>query len=501
MKKMKWIGLLLCLVMLVTALAGCGSSETGQVTEEDPNTVPEDTYEINWYTMGAAMGEIGEVEAAINDYLKDKINATVKITRLESGQYQQQISTMMATGEYFDCCFVADWCVDYFSNAKSGGFLALDEIIDKYMPKTKALMAEDIWNNVRVDGKIYGVPANKEFAEQRGWAYRTDIAEKYNLDMSQYKTFEELIPVLKMVKENEPDFEYPIDWGTDRTPQSFSQRTKVGTNELALFNDLDKFGPTVVQLTETDEYMDACRVARQFYEEGLIRPDILTASDFSQRLKDGKTFAYMEFLKPGKAKEVCQKFDFELDQAPVTEIVQLNNAGAGSMIAISRTSKNPARVARFLELVNTDKYLNNLINFGIEGKHYTKIGDDMITITPNAGYTLSGETWMTGNVFLNYLVEGEDENKLKDLASFNENAVKPWYYGFVFDPTPVEQEIAAVNNVNSEYNKQMTLGAVDPDSLIDEYRTKLEAAGIDKVQEEAQRQLDEFMATKNQEAN
>ena len=167
------------------------------------------------------------------------------------------------------------------------------------------------------------------------------------------------------------------------------------------------------------------------------------------------------------------------------------------MMAISRTSKNPARVARFLELVNTDKYLNNLMNFGIEGKHYTKISDDMIKITPNAGYTLSGETWMTGNVFLNYLVEGEDENKLKDLAEFNKEAIKPWYYGFVFDPIPVEQDIAAISNVMEEYNKQMTLGAVDPDTLIDNYRAKMKTAGIDKVQEEAQRQLDEFLASKN----
>ena len=55
MKKFKWIGLLLCLAMLITALAGCGGQETGKVAEEDPNTVPEDTYEINWYTMGKAM--------------------------------------------------------------------------------------------------------------------------------------------------------------------------------------------------------------------------------------------------------------------------------------------------------------------------------------------------------------------------------------------------------------------------------------------------------------
>ena len=59
----------------------------------------------------------------------------------------------------------------------------------------------------------------------------------------------------------------------------------------------------------------------------------------------------MDFLKPGKAKETSAKFDFELDQSTVSDIWQDNGAGTGSMLAVSRTSKNPERVLRFLELL------------------------------------------------------------------------------------------------------------------------------------------------------
>ena len=34
----------------------------------------------------------------------------------------------------------------------------------------------------------------------------------------------------------------------------------------------------------------------------------------------------------------------------------------------------------FLELVNTDKYLNNLINFGVEGVDYEKVSDNVIKL-------------------------------------------------------------------------------------------------------------------------
>ena len=213
--------------------------------------------------------------------------------------------------------------------------------------------------------------------------------------------------------------------------------------------------------------------------------------------EDGKTFCYVDFLKPGKAKETSAKFDFELDQSTVSDIWQDNGAGTGSMLAVSRTSKNPERVLRFLELLNTDATLSNLINYGIEGKHYTKIDDNTITIPDDTSYTLQGYQWMQGNVFLNYLTEGESPDKVEALKAFNAEAKKPIDYGFKFDNTAVEAEIAACQTVKSEYRKQVIMGSMDPEPIMKEYAAKLKAAGIDKIIEEAQKQYDEFLANKN----
>ena len=476
-----------------TMLAGCGEKQTAK--GEDPNKVPQDTYEINWYLMGTAQQDVASVEASVNEYLKDKINATLKIHRLESSQYTKKMSTMIAAGEYFDMAFTANWCLNYDSNAANGAWLALDEYIPRYLPKTSEQLGEDILNNARVNGKIYAIPALKEMAEQRGWTYRKDIAEKYGIDMNSIKTLDELEPVLKKIKENEPNMQYPIDWGSDRTPEALIKYEKVAATAV-IFYDNKNYDGKVVNLVETPEYLEACKTANKFYNEGLIKKDIMTASDFEQRLKDGKTFCYIDFLKPGKAHETAAKYNFELDQAPVTPIWQENGAGTGSMMAISRTSKNPERVMRFLELLNTDAYLNNLINFGIEGKHYTKVDDKYINISENTPYTLQGYTWMTGNIFLNYLTNGEAEDKMEQLADFNKEAQKPMDYGFKFDPTPVEMEIAACTTVMSEYRSQVIMGSMDPEPIMKEYQSKLKAAGIDKVVEEAQKQYDSFLAEK-----
>ncbi|MCI8405086.1 MAG: ABC transporter substrate-binding protein [Clostridia bacterium] len=489
----KKISVLLTLIMLGGALAGCGGGQIAS-SGEDPNTVPEDTYEINWYMQGMPQEDVASVEAAVNDYLKDKINVTLKMHRLESSQYSKQLSTMIAAGEYFDIAWTTPGVLDYTSNAKNGAWLALDDYIDTYIPQTVSELGE-IADNARVDGTLYALPVMKEMADSRGWTYRKDIADKYNIDMDSIKTFEDLEPVLKTVQANEPDMQYPIDWGSDRTPEALMKyETVAGT--AVIFYDNEKYDGKVVNLVETPEYLEACKWANKLYNEGLVKRDVMTATDFEQRLKDGKTFCYVDFLKPGKAKETSANFNFELEQSTVSDIWQDNGAGTGSMLAVSRTTKNPERVLRFIEMLYTDSELSNLINYGIEGKHYTKIDENTISIPDNTPYTLQGFQWMQGNVFLNYLTEGEAPDKVEKLKKFNSDAKKPMDYGFKFDKTPVEMEIAAVRTVMSEYRKQVIMGSMDPEPIMKDYNDKLKAAGIDKIIAEAQSQYDEFLANK-----
>ena len=49
--------------------------------------------------------DVGLVEDEINKYIKDKINATIKINCLDYGTYKNKLSTMMAGGEAFDLSF------------------------------------------------------------------------------------------------------------------------------------------------------------------------------------------------------------------------------------------------------------------------------------------------------------------------------------------------------------------------------------------------------------
>ena len=66
-------------------------------------------------------------------------------------------------------------------------------------------MGEGFVIGSQINGVNYGVPTDKEFAVNGGFVWNKDLADKYNLDMSSVESVEDLEPMLKVIKENEPN--------------------------------------------------------------------------------------------------------------------------------------------------------------------------------------------------------------------------------------------------------------------------------------------------------
>ena len=214
-------------------------------------------------------------------------------------------------------------------------------------------------------------------------------------------------------------------------------------------------------------------------------------------MKEGKTFVMMQPVKPGKAKELFKNTAYDFDQTEITEPTLDYLAGTGSMQAISASSKNPVRVMRFLNLLNTDRYLKNLVVHGIEGKHYERIDDKTVKAIPGSGYDLYSNSWAIGNVFLDDLLDTEDPNKLTDLKAYNDraktskldNAILSFCLKEDDERTRVRSEI---NGVIDKYTKQIVTGAVDPEPVIKEMNEQFKKVGIDDYIKSIQEEFDEY---------
>jgi putative aldouronate transport system substrate-binding protein len=85
-------------------------------------------------------------------------------------------------------------------------------------------------------------------------------------------------------------------------------------------------------------------------------------------------------------------------------------------------------------------------------------------------------------------------SNLKDFKTQLKNTSKTNIYtSFFINTDPIKNEYAAVLNVMQQYYLPLKLGYVDPVEGLATLKEKLKAAGVEKVQAEIQKQLDEFM--------
>ena len=69
----------------------------------------------------------------------------------------------------------------------------------------------------------------------------------------------------------------------------------------------------------------------------------------------------------------------------------------------------------------------------------------------------------------------------------------------MFDSAPVATELAACQALHAQYAPEIITGARDPETAVPEYYAAMDAAGLQTVQDEMQRQLEEFMSSKTAE--
>ena len=483
------LGLAIAIAMCLVS-TGCGGKKNTSAKLESVDEYPSDKYEIQWYLpIEETPADLASVEAELSKYLTEKINATIKINCMSSGQYKEKLGMMVNTGEYFDMCFVANWMLDYTNNARKNVFFDLTDYLDTYLKDATQAVGKENLEFVKVDGRLKAFPVYKELATQTGWVYRKDIADKYNIDMSRYKNYEDFLPVAEMLKQKEKSIDYVVDWSTYGTPYDSMFKTIYGLDVTGTFEP-----NKVINVYKTDEFKSVIKTAREYYDKGLVRADVLTATDADAKMAAGKTFARYLPIKPGKAQELFGDSKYNFAEVGVSEVYFDHMAGNGAMQAISATSKNPARVMKFMNLLNSDPYVKNLVIHGIEGKHYTKIDEKTIKAIENSGYSLYDSTWEIGNIFLDYLTVDDDPNKLENIKKMNEKAIKNPVQKFV--PSEKKGEIKQISAdceaAKSKYVKQLVTGAVENEPTYTDFINTLDKCKYDTYLKWMQTEYDAY---------
>lgn len=464
-------------------------SSSAAASESASSGTDEAPAELTWYYITYNMPtDLQAVEDAVNAYIKPKINATLKLKPIIESGFKDKINTMLAANEKFDLVWTSNWGGgDYDNKVAKGAFLPLDDLLE-LTPKLKEAIPEVAWEDVKVNGKIYAVPNMQIAAKAEGFVIQKRFVEKYNLDLNSIKSPYDIEPFFKTLKENEPDIipiaktDHIFDYG--KLFGYTSAGYKEGDPERKIIDTIDK-----------PEYREFLDVMRRWYLNGYIYKDAATMTDdqYVALLQTGKVAVeWDKTMKPGG--EVEHKKRFGGNDVVYVRLTEPEFTGVRpTMTAISRTSKHPEKAIQLLELTATDPTLFNLLAFGIEGKHYTKVGENTIRINPDGGYK-EDMGWVFGNVLIGYLKEGQAPDTWEKTKELNETAKRPETAGFNFNPEPYKTEAANMDAVMQQYGKALQSGAVDPETIFPKFHEALKKAGYERVRDIMQQQLDEWFA-------
>ncbi|EUJ42090.1 ABC transporter substrate-binding protein [Brochothrix campestris] len=469
-------------VLAVGTLAGCGSLSGEKKSSKDDKDSPT----LLMYQIGDKPKNYEALIEVANKRIEEKINAKVNIQYIGWGDYEQKMSVIVSSGENYDIALAKN----FVANAQKGAYADLTDLLPKYAKEAYDDLDESYIKGNSVDGKMYALPVNANIFSQQMLTFNKQYLDKYDLDISKVNSYADIAPLLKTIKEKEPNV-MPMAAG-----QGF--RAEVGldfplANGLPFAIDVDGDATKIINPFSSDKMMAAYESLHDYYQAGYIAKDAAT-SNTEYPLNTGSWFVRQETQGP---------FDYgdtalttaagqALVSRAITPALKTTQAAQMASFVVSSGSKNTEKAVEFLGLLNSDPELLNGLVLGIEGEAWEKVGDNRSKLLDGYKPDMHMSAWNTANNKVLYVDESISDKQIKERDDAIAAAKESPILGFVFDTKDVKNEISNLNNVMSQYLDGLNTGTLDPKKAVPEMNDKLEKAGLAKVTKEMQKQYDAF---------
>lgn len=512
----KWMFTLVAVLLLSTILGACGGNSGnsgGDKTAGGGKAGAKVTasgldiskkVELQFYMLGDAPKDLPAIEEIINKLALEDLNATVKFNFTTWTDWDQKYKLLLSSGQPIDLIFTADW-TQYQAYAKKGAFKPLDELLPVAAPELQKFVPKDMWEAVKIDNKIFTVPATYKEYVTNGFVWREDLREKYNLPKPvDIPTFE---AYLDGIKQNEPTMT-PLSMNSDVKNNLMYVYREIAHEQIGAlpygFGVKYKTPSDIYSYWGSDEQKDDLTTFKRWMDKGFIQKNVLNSKDTLQDpINSGKAAAILGD-NPTRFNDMVIKlqsthpdwklgyYPFPLKTGNATPVHPIHNG-----FAIPNSSKNPERALAFYEKMVTDKRYNLPTQYGIEGKNYKvnsegkyeMIGDSTSNGFPREG--MNGWAWRNPEYML------FDKNFEGVQAIFDELdkiQVPDKFNGFAEDYTTYQAERAALEQVEKQYLYPLLAGLVDNvDEGLATFMDKAKSAGLEKVQEAYKKQWLEYV--------
>lgn len=545
MKFKKLAAMGLCACMVVTMFAGCGKKSgdpvngggsTAAPTKAESSTgdnsangdMPENVNPVGEYPIvkePITLKIMGRKDPTAGDWenleifkrLTEITNINFEFELSEGDTFIEQKNIALVGGEYPDLILRAEMSgiTDEETYGPQGVFLDLTDLIDKYAPNIKALLAErpDIKAAITsMDGKIYGLPYAFETATTQGHTGFFDSKWMENVGVTKIpETTDELYDMLVKFKEmdangnGDPNDEIPFTCvGLTTTIRRLLIPAFTGTAEGLGFDIKDG---EVVYAPALPEYKEFLTYANKLYSEGLLDPEFSTQTIQQWQ---AKVKADMTGIYSGSP----TMLDPEITTTQQLSLPPLTSATNSTPIAIKPDNLYPARgfitdkckdpvaAIRLLDMFYAtpenavEGFSGQTLFLGWEGEHWKYTDDTKESyewIAPITGFTDINQSVSINMELPGYLsfFAAPSGNPLMEMKVEQVNKVQKPYYAtaYPFNARFTAEESERGNVIENDLYTYVTMmttkfitGEVSIDKF-DEYIDTINKTGLPELLE------------------
>lgn len=489
MNKMTKIIALAMAGTMALGLTSCGgnggSSSSGSSNSGSSN---DGVVTLKWVTVGG--GQPNNYDAwlkQINPYLEDKIGVNIDVEVIPWGDWSTRRSVVVNTASDYDILFTN---ADTFNNdVKIGAFMDISELVKTASPDLYAFIPEDYWEACKVGGKLYAVPTYKDSSQTEYVVWDKELMDSIGFDGSTVKDLSDLTAPLTAIKEKTGEASFPQSKSGATYLTYMYDSMGAGLPALGVRYD-DKEGK-VVSVYEQDDIMGYLKLYHQWYQDGIINSDAATKPESNKynpvSITQGWSGAAITTWGPNMGVEAVA---YQWGPTVVS-----NDTVRGSMNCISANCANPEKALAFLQLVNTDPYVRDLLYYGVEGDNWDYTSDAKTNVHKNnADWNMAGYT--QGSFFTVTPTDDFDFNQFDEVKTLNENASPSVLLGFSLDTSAFEDQLTNCVQIAERYKGELLTGTGDPETMVPQMMAELRSAGFDEIQKAAQEQVDAFLASK-----
>jgi hypothetical protein len=499
MKKSRLIATLAAVSMLASSFAPmvqAGETEAAS----DPSEWPVVSVDVLSFTDG--LDRKDEVQQALNDYLAS-INAGVQAEFVVNTWGDRNNNLTMLLSDKDNPIDLFSW--RFYSSVdalvKNDQIISLEPYKETY-PDLFTMYPEKVYKTCQIDGQQYSLPSADSFCNFSAYMLRKSVAEDIGVaDMDGKKvSLDELNDILTKAEEAYPD----QGWWSDMKATNVIGFDTLGDDYwLGVLQNRGIGAKEVVNAYKTEEFRKWCEQTKWYNDNGMVPADpentVPTGTLYQDLVVsggylDGYGIEYMRSLLHGQGH--TGEGDFIL--------LQLNdNVGTNASVVdgwcISSLCKNPDAAMKLLYLMTTDENVCRYFTLGIEGVTY-KVDENGCAWMADGvddstlGWNLSAP-WKYPNQCLSLPYNTDYANYYTDMqACWTDDSIQ--YsdgMGFIFDSSPVYDQIKACQMIVDQYRDALLYGEVDVDEYLEKFNEELDDAGINDVIEEKNKQFQEFL--------